>query len=553
MSQQHDARDDFKLTSFYLQPFNTLAASFHGETWLQGEQLRWGVPPSSVIGPAVMAAFLLLLSCFNFANTSLAMSAKRLKEIGIRKAIGSLRSQLIAQFMSESILLCTLACIVGICVAVVLVPAYNALWPGIKLSMTASTDVLFLGFFIFLLLLTALVAGGYPALYVTSFRPGAILKGKAKLSGTNWFTRIFLTFQFAIALLCMVASVAFLSNAAFQRDFDIGYSKDGIIVVPVSDQNQFQRFRNLLLANNDIEAIAGSKNHVSDRYEKGTIRFESDEHQVEIVEAGERYVDAMGIEIIQGRNFQVNSSINEKASVLVSEEFVRQFGWKDEVIGKRINWHDTIPLDVIGVVKDIHTEGYWKPVAPVMIRYSEENQYRQLVVRTSPDKVSSVNDAMRETWKVVSPNSLYAGKFTDGNIATALMINNNTVFIFGFLGAIALALSTTGLYAILSLNITRRTKEIGIRKVMGAQPGAIARLINIEFFFILIAATIVGGILGTIASNVVMNIIWEYYQPSGVSTIALATIAMFGTSLLAVTFKTLTAISANPIHALRDE
>ncbi|MEJ1238748.1 ABC transporter permease [Chryseolinea sp. T2] len=550
---QNEARDDFRLSSFYLQPFSSLAASFHGDTWLQGEQLRWGIPPSSTIGPAVMGAFLLLLACFNFTNTSLAVSVKRLKEIGVRKAIGGQRSQLITQFMNESVLLCLLACVIGYVIALILTPAYNSLWPGIKLSMRESSDMLFFGFFVALLLITSVIAGAYPALYVTSFRPGTILKGNAMLKGTNWLSRVLLTLQFAIALLCLASAAAFLSNASFQRDFDIGYLKDGNIVVPVADRNQYEQLKNSLSGNKDIDAIAGSHTHVSDRFDRGTVKYMTDEHQVEIVEAGTGYLDAMGIRLIEGRDFHINASSNEMASVLVSEEFVKQFGWSKDVIGKIITWHDSIQLNVVGVLKNIHTEGYWKPVAPVMIRYASEDQYRQLVVRTTPDKVARVNDAMREAWKNVSTNSVYPGKFTDGNIATALMINNNTVRIFGFLGIVALILSTTGLYAILSLNIARRKKEIGIRKVMGARAFYIARLINTEFIFILLIASLLGGSCGYLASDKVMNIIWEYYQPSGIGTVAMAVGVMFATALLAISRITLEAARSNPIHALRDE
>jgi ABC-type antimicrobial peptide transport system permease subunit len=553
LKQQRDARDDFQLTSFYLQPFNTLAASFHGDSWLNGEQLRWGVPPSSVIGPVIMAAFLLLLACFNFTNTSLATAGRRLKEIGVRKALGGVRAQLIGQFINESVVLCLLACIFGVLVALMLLPAYNALWPGIKLSIDASSIKPFAVYLLAMTLITALVAGAYPAFYVTAFRPSTILKGKLNLAGTNWFTRILLTLQFSIALLCIVLAIAFIRNAAFQRDYDLGYVKDGIVVAPVNGQQQFEQLRDLISTNKDITVMAGSRTHVSDRYEKGTVKYAGDEHQVEIVEAGDQYVEAMGIAIVSGRDFHTNASDNELASVLVSEEFVKEFGWLDGPLGKTVKWHDTVTLHVIGVVKNIHTDGYWKPVAPVMIRYVKADQYRQLVVRTSAEKAIAVNDVMKEAWKTVSPNTVYTGKFTDGNISTARMINDNTVRMFGFLGIVALMMSTSGLYALMALNIARRTKEIGIRKVMGAPVASIARIINAEFFFILILASAIGGTVGFLASEKLMDIIWAYYRPSGIDTVVLASIVMFATALFSVAFKTLDTMNLNPVKALRDE
>ena len=219
---QNVARKDFKLTEYYLQNFATLAANFHGATWLSGEQLRWGFPPSATMGPGIMAILLLLLACFNFTNTSIAISSKRLKEIGIRKTMGSLRFQLIVQFLGESLILSLMALGVGMLIAEFLVPAYNNLWPGIKLTIDYALNISFFAFLTLLLAFTAFVAGIYPALYVTSFKPVNILKGKLSFGGTNWFTRTLLTFQLAISLLCIICSVAYIRNADYQRDYDLG-------------------------------------------------------------------------------------------------------------------------------------------------------------------------------------------------------------------------------------------------------------------------------------------------------------------------------------------
>lgn len=550
---QNKALPDFKFSKYYLQNFKTLAANFHGDNWLSGEQLRWGFPPSAVVGPVVMAIFLLLLSCFNFTNISVAMSGKRLKEIGIRKTMGGVRLQLIIQFLGESIVLCFFAMLTGLLIAEFLVPAYNSLWPGIKLTLSYTDNLLFFGFLSGLLLFTALIAGMYPAFYITSFKPVTILKGKMKFGGTNWFTRSLLTFQFAISLLCMILGVAFIRNASYQRDFDIGYAKDGIITVNIANKNEFDSYKNLLVQNKDILAIGGSKDHVSDRFYNSALKFGTTEFKAETVDIGDDYLAAMGIEIIEGRGFEKDSETDKRESVLVSEELVKQLGINGSAVGKRLLWGDSVQLFIVGVTKDILTAGFWKPVAPVMLRYVGPEKYTQMVVSTAPGAVFQVNDFMKEEWKKISPNTLYGGNYVDGNLRTTAMINKNSVSMFGFLGVVAAVLSASGLFALLSLNILKRMKEIGVRKILGASSQNIAKVINREFIIIMAIASLLGGGLGFMAGNKVMDAIWEYYKNIDLITLGVCVLTLFGVAGISVAYKTIVTSRMNPVNALRTE
>jgi putative ABC transport system permease protein len=549
---QNKALPDFKFTSYYLQNFKTLAASFHSDTWLSGEQLRWGFPPSAVIGPAVMAAFLLLLACFNFTNISVAMSGRRLKEIGIRKTMGGVRLQLVLQFLGESVVLCFLSLITGLFLAEILVPAYNSLWPGIKLTLSYTDNITFFLFLILLLFITALIAGVYPAFYITSFKPVAILKGKMKFGGTNWFTRSLLTFQFAISLLCMICGLAFIRNAAYQRDYDIGYAKDGIIIVNVSGSD-FEAYKNLLVTNSDVLVVAGSKGHVSDKFYSSALQFGTTELKAETIDIGDDYLEAMGVKIIEGRGFERNSETDKKESVLVSEEFVKQMGIRGSAIGKRLLWADSVQLFIVGVTKNIYTAGFWKPVAPVMLRYIGQDKYAQMVVAAAPGKLFAVNDFMKEQWKKISPNTLYSGNYVDGNLRTTAMINKNSVSMFGFLGVVAAVLSATGLFALLSLNILKRMKEIGVRKILGASSQNIASVINKEFIIILAIASALGSVLGFMAGNKAMDAIWEYYKNIDLVTLGICVAGLFVVAAVAVGYKTVAASKIDPVNALRTE
>jgi ABC-type lipoprotein release transport system permease subunit len=550
---QNTAREDLKLSEFYLQNFETLAANFFGDTWLSGEQLRWGFPPSAILGPGIMAVFLLLLACFNFTNTSIAISGKRLKEIGIRKAMGGVRGQLIIQYLSESLILCLFALCVGLLLAEFLVPAYNNLWPGIKLTLSYSENIFFFVFLVCLLVFTALVAGIYPAFYITSFKSVSILKGQLKFGGTNWFTRTLLTFQLAISLLCIVSSIAYIRNASYQRDYDLGYAKDGVVVADVKDEQEFNAYRNELLVNKDIKVIAGSKHHVSDKYYKEPVKYGTTEHQVEIVDVGDDYLKAMNISILKGRDFIKDSESDKRESVIVSEEFIEQFGISAEPIGKRLLWKDSVQLYIVGTMGNILTDGFWKAAAPVMLRYVGPDQYSQIVVSTAPKNLVEVNDFMKEAWKKISPNTLYNGKSTDGNMYATAMINTNAVRIFSFLGIIAVLMSATGLFALVSLNILKKMKEIGVRKILGASAGNIATVINKDFFIILVVASVLGGGLGYLMVDKMMDAIWEYYLPVNVGTLGICVALLFNVAIVTVGYKTIVTAFMNPVNTLREQ
>ncbi len=550
---QNNAREDLKISEYYLQNFSTLAANFYGDTWLSGEQLRWGLIPSAVIGPAVMAIFLLLLACFNFTNTSIAISGRRLKEIGVRKTMGGLRGQLILQFLGESLILCFIALVVGLIIAEFLVPTYNNMWPGIKLTLSYSDNILFFVFLTTLLILTALIAGTYPAFYVTSFKPVSILKGKLTFGGTNWFTRTLLTLQLMISLLCIISSVAYVRNASYQKDFDLGYSKDGIIVANVNNEGEFNAFHNALATNKDVLSIAGSKDHVSDKYYRQPVKLGNTEHQVEIVDIGDNYLKTMNISLLEGRDFIQNSENDKRESVIVSQTFVEQFGLGNNAIGKRLLLADSLQMYIIGVVPDILTDGFWKPAAPVMLRYVEPDQYTQIVVSTSPANLLSVNDFMVETWKKISPNTLYNGKHVDSNLYVAQLINSNAVRICIFLGVIAALMSATALLALVSLNILKRKKELGVRKVLGASIANIVRVINMEFMMIVAAASLLGSVAGFFLTDKGMDAIWEHYLPINIVTLAICVGFLVAIAVITVSYKTISTARTNPIESLREE
>ncbi len=550
LENNNKVREDFQIKEYVLDPFIGMAQRDEAnDTW---SFTRSSNPPAAVISPIIMAVLVLLIACFNMTNTAIAISSRRLKEIGIRKVMGSLRSQLIVQFIGETLFMCTLALLVGLLLGEVLLASWNALWTNMKLDSHYFDNPGFLVFILSVLIFTALVAGGYPALYISHFEPVGILKGKLKFGGTNYFTRSLLVLQYAFSLVAIIFAIAFYENSKFQRDFDLGFNDEGVIIAYVNSRSEFETYRNAIASNTDITSIAGSKHSIfSSRY-NDPIKHASKQLEVDIIDVGDDYLKTMGLDLVQGRDFVKDSETDRRESVIITEKLAERFAW-DKPIGKEIVWMDTTKLYVIGVVRDVFTQGLWRELEPMMIRYTDPEQYSHVIVNAPTDKIVEVNKYMEREWKQTFPNRLYNGRFLDEDMAEAATVNNNIVTMFVFLGIVALLLSATGLFTLVSLNIIKKMKEIGVRKVLGASVANISRIINTEFVIMLLVSAVLGSIMSYYAVEALMDSIWDYYQPATGVTFVISVFLLFFISGAAIGYKVFSAATMNPVNTLRVE
>ena len=549
---QNKVREDFKITAYYLQPFGSMMKQNRNSPRVFDNFLV-SVPAEAFTVPAIMAFLILLLACFNFTNTSIAISSNRLKEIGIRKVMGGQRYQLIFQFLGENFILCFFSLLVGLAIADWLVPAYDSLWPWLDLKLNYTENAGFLLFLAGLLVVTAIIAGSYPSFYITSYKPDSILKGTAKFGGTNWFTRILLGGQFVISLLAIIMSVAFYNNGKYQQEYDLGFTKSGVISTAIGDEGSYNTYRDALAENNNIKIISGTKNHIGTSYYQGPVKYESEMREVDIMDIGDNYFEVMDMSLLGGRHFKPDSETDKRESIIVTEEFVKAFGWKGDPIGKRIVLNDSIQLYVIGVAKNIYNQALFAPIKPMMIRYVFPDEYEQLIVSADPENISAVIAFMENKWKEVFPNSQYNGRLMDAVLQESNNINKNVVTMFGFIGFFALLMTGIGLYTLVSLNIIKKMKQIGVRKVLGASISNIVWTINLEFIIILLISIVIGGGLGYVGANSLMDSVWEYYLRLNLTGLVICVITMILVVIIAVGQKAINAAALNPTEVLRNE
>jgi len=497
-----------------------------------------------------LAGFMLLIACFNFTNTTIAMSGMRLKEIGIRKSIGGLRKQLVIQFFFESFILCLLAMIAGLIFAEFLVPAYNEMWQFVHLEIDYNSK--FIYFILLLLIMISFGACSYPSLYISRYEPINILRSTVRFKGDSYLIRIFLTLQLSISILAIIASLAFINNALYQKSMDYGFNIKDIFYAPLENSEDYEIYKNSLIGYSDIIKITGTKHHIMTWTGSGLVKSNNIKNESDFLEVSHDYIDVMDIELLAGRNFLENSENDRADAVIVNETFVKTFDFNNAV-GKRILWMDTTQLYVIGVVKDFYSGAFREPIHPLMFRLANNQEYYHIVVKANENKSKAVNEFMATKWKELFPFKFYRGHFMHDNLIGPSIVNKNILYVFLFLGVLTTLLSVAGLFNVVSFNILNKMKEIGVRKVFGGSLWNIATSINMKFIIIFSIASVLGSIGGFYLIDFLLDMIWTYHAPINLITFISAISILAFVSLLTISVKILEILRINPAKTLKSE
>ncbi len=547
---QNEARDDWKVGNYFLERLTTLGKNSQ-EMW--GNWLSTPPPPPAVTVPFIMAVLMLLIACFNFTNTSIAISSKRLKEIGIRKVMGSNRQQLIAQFMGENLVLSMISMIVAIGIAFFLVPAYSAMWDFIdlKLDLISSPEIYI--FLFGLLIFTSIIAGAYPSLYISSYQPVKILRGNLSLGGTNLFSKILLASQYTLTVVALIASLAFTHNARYQESLDMGFDKENIISVYIENKSDYEKFKNEVAQLPSVSEVAVTSNSIGSGSYSRALRNGEKEINSAMLDFGLEYKDLMSLEILEGRYFEEDLYEHDRInSIVVNEQVVKAFGW-EKPIGKILQIDDSTRLTVVGVMKNFHMWGFWQPIDPFGIRLADKDDMNYVVVKGASNNLKETYEQLEAKWYEVAPNTPFSGWYMDDELKESTLVNENITTMFLFLGGLALILSSIGLFTLVSLNIIKRVKEIGIRKVLGASIANIVTLMNRQFFWLLLIAAILGAGLSYFAIDALMASIWAYYKALNTVTVVIPLFLLFLVALSTASGRILSAAVRNPVESLRYE
>ena len=546
-NKNNELLESWKVDQFYLMNFKDQK----DESRKLYSSITWsGLPLSALYGSLFMNLIILFIACFNFTNTAIAYAQKRLKEIGIRKTFGSLKKQVLIQFLFENLIQSAIGLLIAMDIARRWIMWMNIQWP-IELSLDYFSNPILLLFLVIILLLVTLLAGAYPAFYLSRFQPTNILKGDLKLGGTNPFNRILLTWQFGLSITAIFAGIALSLNARYQSELDFGYNKDEVVVVPLHEARDFEVYKNSVADISGINQVAGSIHNVGFGFENIEIDIDGEEHHAQRLLIGENYLNTLELKLISGRDFMFESENDINESIIVNQQFLDTYSIEDPY-SQTIKM-DNKPYYIVGVIQNYMPYGLHRPIKPVILKKITDQNCKMLCVQAEKEKITEVYDGLLADWKALFPNKPFEGYYQEEALKEAEYINMGILKQFIVMSLFALFLSTTGLFSMVSLNINKRTKEIGIRKVMGASILQIFNLLNREFIIILTIASLFGSILGYYFMKAFLGDVFEHHINMGPSVfiVSIAIVVIF--ALLTSGRKVYRASQLNPADSLKYE
>ena len=507
-----------------------------------------------------VAIFILLIACINFMNLSTARSVQRAREVGLRKVVGSSRAQLIGQFMGESLLFSFLALLLSIGLLLLLLPAFNQ-FTG-KAIQLPLTEPFFWTSLVVVMVVTGIVAGSYPALYLSSLQPVKTLKGVLTFTRGSIFLRKGLTvFQFVLSVFLLIATIVISRQTAFIQHTNLGYDRENLIYVRV--EGQLSKLENYELFKQRVMRMPGVAMVDRSSETPHSMTFDVFDDQikwegkpvnasigVEPSSVGFDFVKLMKLTIVKGRDFSRENAGDSVDAFLVNEEAVKEMGWKDP-IGKWVQAWDK-KGHVIGVVKDFHTRSLRDPIRPLLLDVKEYQYFGMIMIRTRPGQTKEALASIATVYKDIEPNLAFAWQFVDEEYQKMYNSEMTTARLSVLFAGLAIGISCLGLLGLVLFAAEQRTKEIGIRKVLGATLGQILSLFSADFLQLVLLAFLIAGPLGWYAMRSWLGN-FAYRIDLSWWIFALAGVAITAMALLTVSYQALKAALANPVKALRSE
>jgi putative ABC transport system permease protein len=511
---------------------------------------------------SVIAFFILLIACVNFMNLSTARSSGRAKEVGVRKVLGSLRKNLIAQFLTESMLISFISMILALVIAVLLLPYFNTL-SGKELSTHAFLTPWLLPSLLFLTIIVGFLAGIYPAFYLSSFKPVAVLKGKIAAGfKTGWLRSGLVVFQFAISIFLIIGTLVIYSQLNYIRNKNIGYDRDHVLIIKNTDAlgKEAKVFKD------EVLKLSGVQNATMTGY-LPTAGWRSDSPlfptpttdtknaiSTQIWRIDENYIPTLGMAMVQGRNFSKDFP-TDSSGIIINEAFAKLIGFRDAV-NKPLYYMNNFPskdftkYHVIGVVKDFNFNSLHDVITPLVFLLSSQNG--SVAFRVNTAHINTLISSIQQIYKNIAPGQPFKYSFMDADFSKTYQAEQKMGGLSITFSILAILIACLGLFGLITYAAEQRTKEIGIRKVLGASVSNVWAMLSKDFLKLVLIAALISFPLSWWAMNKWLqefafriHVSWWIFLVAGVIAILIA--------LITVSFKAIKAAMANPVESLRSE
>ena len=542
--------DDTDELTYFLQPLKDL----HFDTRFSNYRYST-ISHGNILTMALVAFFIIATACINFVNISTAVAVKRSKEVGVRKVLGSTRSQLVKQFLGETFLIVVFSILVSLGLAELLLIYLNP-FLEINLAIRWFSDGKIELFLLSTLIIVTIMAGLYPSIVMARLKPAVIIKNKWSGPGTSGFSlrKVLVAFQFIITPFFIIGTLVLVAQMKFLRESDMGFKTDAIIKLDVPDSEVSKK----KALKNGIERLSGvqkvslsSTTPLSGSISVTNIELDNDsqEYYMDMKWADENYLDIYEIKVIAGEGLQAVDTMNRG---IVNQEFLRLAGISDpqEVIGRMARiWGADIPIT--GVVQNFYSRSLRVKMQPLMVINGLGNA-RIISIKLSGQNIDQQLSAIEDEWQKVYPEYAFDYEFVDDAVASMYESEEKMATIFTFFSCIAIFIGCLGLFGLVSFTTNQKVKEIGIRKALGASVHNILKLVTKDFIVPVLVGFIIAAPLGWYLMDLWLQN-YEYKIDLGPGIFLIALAATIAIAIITTSYKSMKAASANPVESLRDE
>ena len=509
-----------------------------------------------------VAGFMILIACINYMNLSTARSANRAKEVGLRKVMGSQRGQLIAQFLTESVIVAMISLGISLVLIYGFLPAFNSLAnKHLPFSYLWQAPVMLS--LVGMILITGVLGGSYPAFYLSGFSPVNVLKGRLASKGGNAaFRKTLVVVQFGLSIFMLISTLIVFDQLQFLRNKDLGFDKENVVRLNL---NRSMRSNGEVLAERLRklqEVVAVGKADASPGQGIGKLLGQVEDAEgkmvdrgVDIYSADYDYLNALGMKVVMGRNFSKDNPGDTAFSVLVNESMVSRMGWKDPM-GRKFAFgggpNGPTERKVVGVIKDYNQNSLYDVIEPLIIVLQRDQNY--VFVRLSPGDLRASMAAVEKEWKQVYPNNPFEYVFLDEDLDSQYKADEKRSQIFTAFSGLTIVIACLGLLGLAAYTTEQRTKEIGVRKVIGASVNSLVMLVSREFFLLVVIGCVAAFPLAWYFTDTWLhNFAYRIELQNEWMTFILSGILAMVITILTVGYHVVRAATANPVSSLRDE
>jgi putative ABC transport system permease protein len=504
---------------------------------------------------SIVAFFLVLIAAMNYMNLSTARSSRRAREVGLRKVVGSHRRILVLQFLSESVVFTIISLIISVLLMLALLPKFNII-AAKSFDLSIVTNPAFLLTLLGVVIVVGIIGGSYPALFLSRFSPVTVLKGEiVQGSAGSMFRKVLVVFQFAVSAIMIICTLVVYRQLNYMKTMDQGFKQENVIGLELEGPmiRKYPVLKEALLSDPEIKYVTSTNTPVGEGSGKVIFNIETDKGMsprgINFAVVDHDFLETLGIQIAQGRDFEEDMPGDTISGVVVNETFVKRMGWSDP-IGKKVEITNGnfLKARVIGVMKDYHQTGMYNEVETFMLVYRKLSQ--QIYIKTSGKNTRQTLAFIESKWKEVFPDQPFTYNYLTDRFNEQFQADEKRGSIFTIFTVLAIIIACLGLFGLASYTVEHRTKEIGIRKVFGANEGTILGLISRDFLYLIIAGIIIAI---PVAYYIMNNWLKNYVYRTNVSVMVLVSASLLTiiVTFLTISYKAYQASVMNPATSVK--